>query len=155
VLDKNEIFVPIGWDSLAKIRIDFDNQKICSDPEKPFEEVIKAPAIKRAEEKSLITAETEQAFLLRHSTISPATPSKESNTPPSSSFSSSPTSPVASSVPVTPVTSTKTKPKSSLENSPTVAPTTPTLANDTDHEKLAIFFNSLIQKKKTPKKGNK
>jgi hypothetical protein len=44
LLQKDSIFVPIGWDSLQKIEIDFQNQKLCTDPNIDFREVIRVPS---------------------------------------------------------------------------------------------------------------
>eukprot|EP01091_Cochliopodium_minus_P007050 TRINITY_DN1698_c0_g1_i1.p1 TRINITY_DN1698_c0_g1~~TRINITY_DN1698_c0_g1_i1.p1 ORF type:complete len:462 (-),score=117.18 TRINITY_DN1698_c0_g1_i1:86-1342(-) len=143
VVDKNEIFVPIGWDSNAKIKIDFDNQKLCSDPEKPFEQVIKPPSKKQSEEKILVSAENEQAFLLRHSSVTPTLMRQDSGS-------------VSLSSPLQNLKSTKVNSEPIM--TPTTKPTVPsspqTPSSDTDHEKLANFFNSLINKKKTPNKKN-
>lgn len=156
VVDKNEIFVPIGWDSLAKIKIDFENQKLCNDPETPYDQVIKCPEVKQNEEKKLVTAENEQAFLLRHSVTTPTLP-KDDQTP-NKSFSSTPVNPITPSNNFSsPSKGKSTTPKTNTELnfSPIKTPSTPSTptSSDTDHEKLANFFNSLINKKKTPKKG--
>lgn len=45
LLEKDSLYVPAGWDSFAKIKVDFENQKICTDPDLPYEEVIVRPPI--------------------------------------------------------------------------------------------------------------
>lgn len=69
LLEKDCIFVPFGWDSMAKIKLDFDNQKVCKDPDEVFENIVKKPGfIKRREQAQImaITAEDDQAFLAKH-----------------------------------------------------------------------------------------
>ncbi|EFA84960.1 dynein light intermediate chain [Heterostelium album PN500] len=39
LLEKDQIFIPSGWDSLAKITMDFENQKVCKDAEELYENV--------------------------------------------------------------------------------------------------------------------
>ena len=42
-LDKETIFFPAGYDSMAKIKVDFQNQNLTKDPNDPFEEIIRLP----------------------------------------------------------------------------------------------------------------
>eukprot|EP01133_Synstelium_polycarpum_P013434 gene13434-15832_t len=54
------------WDSIAKITLDFDNQKVCRDVEELYENVVKKPSIiKRREmtQTATITSEEDQEFL--------------------------------------------------------------------------------------------
>lgn len=37
-----DTFVPIGWDSLSKIQLQFSNQNLTTNPDEPFEQVYKA-----------------------------------------------------------------------------------------------------------------
>lgn len=69
LLEKDSIFVPFGWDSMTKIKLDFDNQKACRDMDEQFENVVKKPHfIKRREQtqSAVIAAEDDQAFLVKH-----------------------------------------------------------------------------------------
>eukprot|EP01091_Cochliopodium_minus_P008471 TRINITY_DN1928_c0_g1_i1.p1 TRINITY_DN1928_c0_g1~~TRINITY_DN1928_c0_g1_i1.p1 ORF type:complete len:430 (-),score=156.64 TRINITY_DN1928_c0_g1_i1:49-1338(-) len=144
VVDKSEIFVPIGWDSNAKIKIDFENQKVCDDPLKPFEDFIKAPSKKKSEDKNFVVAENEQAFLLRHSTITPTMMRDTLDT-----STNSPLSTVGNNE--SPLVS---KSKSTTPSVTPIKSSSSGLSNDNDHEKLANFFNDLLMRKKTtPKKG--
>jgi hypothetical protein len=43
LFQKDSLFVPIGWDSIQKIEVDFQSQKLCTDPNIDFREVIVAP----------------------------------------------------------------------------------------------------------------
>jgi dynein light intermediate chain 1 len=70
LLQKDAVFVPIGWDSLQKIEVDFQSQKLCIDPNVDFREVITVPLVfqKRKETTSdvdVVTAEDDQIFLQR------------------------------------------------------------------------------------------
>jgi hypothetical protein len=42
-LEKETIFFPAGYDSLAKIKVDFQNQNLTRDPNDPYEEIIRMP----------------------------------------------------------------------------------------------------------------
>lgn len=67
--ERDMIFVPIGWDSPEKVTLDFESQRVCTDVNTPFEEVVKKPAsIVQQEEAAdaLISAEDDQEFLQRH-----------------------------------------------------------------------------------------
>jgi hypothetical protein len=35
LVEKDSIFVPIGWDTMAKIKLDFDNQKVNKQTNEP------------------------------------------------------------------------------------------------------------------------
>jgi hypothetical protein len=56
LLQKDSLFVPIGWDSIQKIEVDFQSQKLCTDPNIDFREVIVAPP---AYQKRKVKFETE------------------------------------------------------------------------------------------------
>ena len=43
VSDREAIFVPIGWDSMDKIQLEFDTQRACSDPAAEFSSVVVQP----------------------------------------------------------------------------------------------------------------
>jgi len=66
-VDKESLFVPIGWDSVDKIELDFANQSSCSVPNTAFSEVIFKPSTIAKQESTpdLITAEPDQEFLTR------------------------------------------------------------------------------------------
>ena len=70
VVEKESIFVPSGWDSLAKIQADFENQRLSSNPEEPFEAVIEFPPVLKLHQKdssavAAATAEDDNNFLTR------------------------------------------------------------------------------------------
>lgn len=70
VVDKESIFVPSGWDSLAKIQADFENQRLSTNPEEPYESVIEFPPVLKLHQKdssavAAATAEDDNNFLTR------------------------------------------------------------------------------------------
>lgn len=65
-LDKDSIFIPIGWDTPGKIQSDFENQKLTSDPNVPLISVLPSNNSSQNEEVvSLITTEDDEQFLQR------------------------------------------------------------------------------------------
>eukprot|EP00168_Porphyra_purpurea_P017993 TRINITY_DN6502_c0_g1_i1.p1 TRINITY_DN6502_c0_g1~~TRINITY_DN6502_c0_g1_i1.p1 ORF type:complete len:271 (-),score=59.39 TRINITY_DN6502_c0_g1_i1:32-844(-) len=67
--ERDSIFVPIGWDSPEKVTLDFESQRVCTDVNTPFEEVVKKPASVVQQEEAadaLIAAEDDQEFLQHH-----------------------------------------------------------------------------------------
>lgn len=70
VVEKESIFVPSGWDSLAKIQADFENQRLSTSPEEPFESIISFPPVLKLHQKdstavAASTAEDDNNFLTR------------------------------------------------------------------------------------------
>ena len=71
VVEKEKLFVPRGWDSLAKIQADFENQRLCTDPNQPFESVISYPSVLTLHQKdytasvAATAAEEDNLFLTR------------------------------------------------------------------------------------------
>lgn len=70
VVEKAAIFVPSGWDSLAKIQADFENQRVSTDAEEPFETVIPFPPVLKLHQKdasaiAAAAAEDDNNFLTR------------------------------------------------------------------------------------------
>eukprot|EP01132_Coremiostelium_polycephalum_P002397 gene2397-2964_t len=66
LIEKDQIFVPSGWDTMAKITVDFENQKLCKDADEPYENIVKKPSIiKRREmnQQTPIIADEDQEFL--------------------------------------------------------------------------------------------
>lgn len=51
VVEKESIFVPSGWDSFAKIQADFENQRLSTSPEEPYESIISFPAVLKLHQK--------------------------------------------------------------------------------------------------------
>jgi len=155
-LEKDTIFMPAGADSMAKIQVDFENQSLTKDSEEPYEEIIKLP--KRLQQRSassigsVIVAEEDQEFLTRHKDqiekevdVKP-TEKKTSVDILNSLKSMSPSPTTTAEVVSTPSPISKTSPPTTMaspDNKPTPGPnTTP----DREHQVLADFFNSLIQK---------
>ncbi|KAL6067712.1 Cytoplasmic dynein 1 light intermediate chain 1 [Balamuthia mandrillaris] len=102
VLEKDSLFVPSGWDSLAKIDIDFKNQNICGEADLSlYNEIIPTPLpfmkdtkISQYEMESL--AEDDQEFLAKHLKAIEETETQRPGSP--SSFDSSPVTPKRSSM---------------------------------------------------------
>lgn len=70
VVEKESIFVPSGWDSLAKIQADFENQRLSTSPEEPYESIISFPPVLKLHQKesnavAALTAEDDSNFLTR------------------------------------------------------------------------------------------
>eukprot|EP01087_Luapelamoeba_hula_P005014 TRINITY_DN1510_c2_g1_i1.p1 TRINITY_DN1510_c2_g1~~TRINITY_DN1510_c2_g1_i1.p1 ORF type:complete len:542 (+),score=137.95 TRINITY_DN1510_c2_g1_i1:182-1807(+) len=105
LVDKDTIFVPSGWDSLPKIEIEFSNQKVCSDADLPFSEVIKRPAILQ-QHKSIyeaeVVAEDDQDFLSNKLKL--IEKAEQQQTPASSILTNSPLTTHAGSSPSEPTT---------------------------------------------------
>jgi dynein light intermediate chain 1 len=143
LLDRESLFVPLGWDSSAKIAIDFSNQKITNDPALPFEDAIKRPAqlSTSAVSEGVVSAEEDQVFLQTQLTII-------GHAARTGADSSSVAVPVAEA-PRTPVKdSTPAKaPLTPLPASPLPLPATPSASPaPNDHAVLSNFFNNLINK---------
>jgi len=153
--EKETIFVPIGWDSMAKIKMDFDSQSLCNDPDLPYDEVIRKPLTLQQSRKANfeveITAEDDQEFLtkmaqsIEQEPASAATPS-DFVAAPAPEEPKAPTSRPPDNV----STPTRLKPpaaasppKPTLTTSGDKQPTSP---RQNEHKVLADFFNSLMNK---------
>jgi dynein light intermediate chain 1 len=80
LLEKESIFVPAGWDSFAKIQADFENQKLTSDPDAPYDSVISIPPVlllakQNSSKLASASAEDDQDFLQRMFSQAQADPS--------------------------------------------------------------------------------
>ncbi|KAK5582137.1 hypothetical protein RB653_003720 [Dictyostelium firmibasis] len=149
LIEKDQIFVPAGWDTLAKIKVDFENQKVCKDTDEPYENIVKKPSIiKRREQTQTnsIVCDDDQDFLGKiksqldnddQSTLnSPSTPS------PLSQSSNNTTSTPSINTPLQPTDKPIGDIKSSSGNPVAASPSAERAA-------LANFFTSLISKDKT------
>lgn len=69
LLERESVFVPAGWDTSAKVQADFDNQRLCRDPEEPFSKVIAVPPAlqlaKQTDKFIVASAEEDHVFLQR------------------------------------------------------------------------------------------
>ncbi|XP_033123744.1 cytoplasmic dynein 1 light intermediate chain 2-like [Anneissia japonica] len=132
VVEKEALFIPLGWDTLKKISICYENMMNIK-PDDPFEDVLIKPPVSRKgiQDCRETVAEDEQLFLMRQQNMlsknisqgkaaeSPQRPSKTS----------------ASPAAVTPGSASKAK-------------IDPSKAGGTPNEGvLANFFNSLLSKK--------
>ncbi|EGG17761.1 dynein light intermediate chain [Cavenderia fasciculata] len=153
LLEKDQIFVPSGWDTLAKITLDFDNQKVCRDVEELYENVVKKPSIiKRREmnQASAVLAEDDQEFLNKiKNSLDQESPmqSKSSNPAGAGSDGNTPETPkvVETSSPPN-LRSSTTSTSSSSTSSPSTAATG--AAPSAEKAVLANFFTSLMSKDK-------
>ncbi|KYR01501.1 dynein light intermediate chain [Tieghemostelium lacteum] len=154
LIEKDQIFVPSGWDTYGKITLDFENQKVCKDAQELYENVVKKPSsIKRREmnQQTTITADEDQEFLqkLKSSMENEGEdmsskldqPSLDDKNKFDSANSSNMNNNNNSSS--TGQTST-TSPTNSLRTSTGVGST-----QNPEKAALANFFNSLISKEKT------
>jgi len=97
-LEKDALLIPSGADSIGRINISFENQKVSKDPKEPFEEVIK----NRKENQSkildsfIIEAEEDQVFLNNLLNSPTPLPDKPETTPPLIEQPSSPLLPTTS-----------------------------------------------------------
>jgi len=65
VVERDALFIPAGWDSIAKISILYDNIRTFF-PDQPYTDVVKSPRLsKKYEPRVEIVAESEQDFLAR------------------------------------------------------------------------------------------
>ncbi|EGC34618.1 dynein light intermediate chain [Dictyostelium purpureum] len=159
LIEKDQIFVPAGWDTLAKIQVDFDNQKVCKDADEPYENIVKKPSIiKRREmtQNNLLIADEDQEFLSKIKSM--LDKDGDGTDAGLSSISPTPTSPAISQP-----SQNSSQPQSSQSQQPnTTSPTnplrvssgnvsgTPVAASPSaERAALANFFTSLISKDKT------
>jgi len=174
LMDKDSLLIPAGFDSVSKITTDFDNQDLTKDADDSFEEIIKIPKIvqqQSAESNSeaAVAAEEDQEFLRKYKEVidSDAKEDKNKNQAPGSGLFQSLqrfggiASPEKvennATHPAAPSTSSP-DPKARLPPSPAPSPgaadrgeaQTPA----SEHQVLADFFNSLINKDRTPIGGN-
>ncbi|KAH3757819.1 dynein light intermediate chain [Pelomyxa schiedti] len=81
IVDRERLFIPCGWDSAAKIDLDFQTRpQVSTDPNAPFETVIKDPSTstKRADfREPSETAEDDQQFLKKLKELLDKTPLAE------------------------------------------------------------------------------
>lgn len=171
LVEKEAIFVPAGWDSLDKIELDFKSQKVSSDLEQPFEEVITIPPNlvhqQETEESVTVTAKDDQEFLSGFLSVieqeekeAESAPHKEDGMIKSlrkiGKVEDVPASPakdisLLTSKPSTPslsgsaaaLLSTQTPPRR-IFSEPASSPKTP--SGQTDNAALQSFFNNLLSK---------
>lgn len=175
LLEKDILFMPIGADSLAKIKVDFDNQNLTKDPDEPFEEIIKIPKRLQAAKETIdpiVLAEDDQEFLAKHKEVLDKEKLTEAqNRRNNPTGTTPPANPVLSGVSsrTEPVTSTgSAAPVAVAPRPPATAPTLPQVANlvpsisdptrppsSNEHQVLSDFFNSLINKDRNPLGGKK
>jgi len=174
LVDKETLFVPIGWDSTDKIEMDFSNQSACSDPSTPFSEVITKPAsiVQQESTPDVIQAEADQAFLEKQKStmdLKEQVRMKKDLRAPHASVLSSPSAPAPQS-PAVPVDIEKLKTRELLEqfspskpslpgtpSTPKPAPATPLAASPSTpnsqvdlsagNEQIQSFFQKLLNPK--------
>mmetsp|Transcript_8237 Transcript_8237/g.20744 ORF Transcript_8237/g.20744 Transcript_8237/m.20744 type:complete len:465 (+) Transcript_8237:236-1630(+) len=152
VVDKERLFVPMGWDSLPKIRLDFEHQRLTQDDSAPFSTVIKEPqtvAMKthKAEE---VAAQTDEEFLAKFlasagdADDAPAAEGKKGvlESLKHISYLQTPTPAPASQRPSSPTPASASAAGGSAGGS-----------TEPEHQVLAQFFNSLINSKTSGKKA--
>ncbi|GAM23489.1 hypothetical protein SAMD00019534_066640 [Acytostelium subglobosum LB1] len=145
LLEKDQLFVPAGWDSLAKITMDFENQKVCKDVEELYENVVKKPSIiKRREmnQNANVIADDDQEFLAKiknNVENEPSEPSKDT----ANNAGNSSNSMVGEQKVV------ESGSSSPLRNSGSTTP--PSSTPPAEKAVLANFFTSLISKDRTSK----
>ncbi|KAM9994201.1 hypothetical protein ACTFIZ_005519 [Dictyostelium cf. discoideum] len=159
LIEKDQIFVPAGWDTLAKIQVDFENQKVCKDTDEPYENIVKKPSIiKRREQTQTnsIICDDDQDFLGKiksqldnddqSSINSPSTPSplsqSSNNNNSNNNINSNNTSTPSINTPLQPNDKPISDIKSTSNNPVAASPSAERAA-------LANFFTSLISKDKT------
>jgi dynein light intermediate chain 1 len=172
VIEKDTLFVPAGWDSLEKIKIDFDNQSVAKDQDYPFQEAIKVPSSVSRQTKTTyeaeVLAEDDQAFLERQFKQVEKAPSQLGSAQSASGSSSShftspakssPGTPAEETLPSTPIRTTSRSslgaatpatPLPSPAKGASAAPAdgTPSRGKggQNEHKVLSEFFHSLINK---------
>lgn len=173
IAEKESIFIPMGSDSLTKIKITFSNQNLTSDENDPYEEIIKVPKLlqvqfkvfekkiyfsplifeKNSQDPSaepVILAEDDQDFLLKHKTEVDSEKEKEkqqkTNSP--SIVAELPPSVTRFNIP------TSQGPSISVGTGVAPTITTPerpsaplsTSVKNAEHQELEAFFDRLINK---------
>ncbi|XP_071507697.1 cytoplasmic dynein 1 light intermediate chain 2-like [Diadema antillarum] len=139
VVEKDALFVPSGWDNLQKISILYENMSNI-DPEKPFDEVIVKPVVRRLlQDNKEVVAEDEQVFLMKQQAalrnVAQGKAGEAGQRPPDRGM--------------------RTPEKRNVQNVANVSPITPQGKTKIDPGKpgsanegvLANFFNSLLSKK--------
>ncbi|XP_011676218.1 cytoplasmic dynein 1 light intermediate chain 2 isoform X3 [Strongylocentrotus purpuratus] len=155
VVEKDALFVPSGWDNLQKVSILYENMANI-DPEKPYDEVIIKPVVRRLlQDNKEIIAEDEQVFLMKQqATIRNAAQGKPGEASPRAADPRAMRTPEKrnpTNAPAASPITTQGKPKQ-------IDPGKPGSANE---GVLANFFNSLLSKKSvnspapgSPRTGN-
>jgi len=144
LLEKDQIFVPAGWDTLGKITVDFENQKVCKDADEPYENIVKKPSIVKRREMnqvSAIVADEDQEYLIKIKNQLDNLP--EDMTP------STPTQVPSSPTPVDPTSPTNQLRTSSSGVPPTGTQSQVAASPSAERAALANFFTSLISKDRT------
>eukprot|EP01094_Clydonella_sp_ATCC50884_P015832 TRINITY_DN2649_c0_g1_i2.p1 TRINITY_DN2649_c0_g1~~TRINITY_DN2649_c0_g1_i2.p1 ORF type:complete len:463 (-),score=167.43 TRINITY_DN2649_c0_g1_i2:2571-3959(-) len=141
VSEREAIFVPIGWDSLEKIQLEFDAQRACNDVDAPFSSVIKRPSKKESETLELADAEDFQAFLEKHKSTIEKIDLVKGNSP-------APTSQSLASEPAAPLDTTPTKPRAEPSTPATPTPSSPAGSSASpsvdNPEAIHNFFQNLL-----------
>lgn len=166
LLEKDILFVPIGADSVAKIKVDFDNQNLTRDPDEPFEDIIKLPKkfqVTATSTEPAISAEDDQEFLARHREVIDKDKANEAANKKSTTSPVSASAAVEKFKDVTSTTATGSLPSPTAIQKPSAPasdkPTLPQVASlaasisdphktpsSNEHQMLSDFFTSLINK---------
>jgi len=159
ILEKDVLFFPSGYDSIKKIQVDFESQQLTKDAEEAYEEVIKVPKIlvqSVGETEEMLYAEDDQDFLSRIKEMIDKEPGrKDSGSKPNLLNSLRKFGALVNSdnVPNTNIGASSASPPPAT--APQVASSVPVLSVDpakptTEHQVLAEFLNSLINKGDKP-----
>jgi dynein light intermediate chain 1 len=163
--EKELLFVPAGWDSAARIEMDFRAQKLTNDSGLPYEEVLRPPPALRAAEaaaadtEALLQAEDDQRFLQTQLTILGSAPRLDEPATAQLVASAGPSAPTPATSPAAAVLAALSQPPSAepprtpskLDARAGSASGTPTASSpQPEHQVLANFFNSLINKSSSP-----
>jgi len=160
VLAKEALFIPCGWDSTEKINVDFRNQQVCSDPNAPYDEVIKKPSsiLQQETVQSVVLPEDDQNFLERHKNAidKQEQVKKKKDQRETSASLQSPSAPAVTAAPV-PDAQKEALRQTFLDqmkaSSPKASPTAPKPAmKKTDSigtDEMKSFFNNLLKKDKS------
>jgi len=168
LLEKDQLFVPIGADSTGKIKVDFDNQNLTRDPDESYEDIIKLPKkfqVTATSAEPVVLAEDDQEFLAKHREVIDKDKANEAANK-KANASGQPVSASASVEKFKDVTSTTAtgsqpsptsiqKPSAPSNDKPSL-PQVASLAasisdphktpNSNEHQMLSDFFTSLINK---------
>jgi dynein light intermediate chain 1 len=156
LVDKDSLFIPSGWDSLAKIQLEFSNQSLCNDVAVPFADVIVPPVsrhAKMANYEAEVVAEDDHEFLVRQlKTIEKSAAQQQQPAAGGSGIFATPTKPTPAPLePTTPVRLPRPVGISTPSKGvvpPLTAGHTPLKGQNTpnEHKVLSDFFTSLISR---------
>lgn len=137
---KETMFIPSGYDSMNKIKIDFDSQTLTKEFDGPFEDIIKIPKsliLEAENDEPFIVAEEDQEYLENWKEVVDKEPAKSAKPQVVQAVGTGMTS--------TPTTPDKPPPPTSTPSPVASSPMTPD-AKQQEHQAFANFFSNLMNR---------